>query len=315
MQKETSNPNIQNTNLENFIQFINKSEIYYFFENYTMHSIDEIKYEDKIECCVFYNKFTLEEYNSFLKNIFDNVINEIIDNIEINSNNYFHAYKYLNEFLNKISPLDKVFDHAHLRNKVIDLTREHAYKDRIKYPFILYEEVKGFRNIAKEYIEKIKDFINKCQEEIKKYNFTTDFPKIIFHKKIAPEKSIKYDSFYYININKDPERINNFYESLLNNKFIFKEETTVKNFKKVFTKDPIETKVIWHGGILSLRYLIRTLRKKNLITYPLNKQFELITKCFELCDNKIILATSINSNEPCNDEIKKHIDIAIGNLY
>jgi len=98
-------------------------------------------------------------------------------------------------------------------------------------------------------------------------------------------KEIPYNSFLYNQLNKSPDKINDLCDSLKKNKFIHK-DTSLPNFKKVFSGSEIKTPIIWTGNISELYYFIKLIHNDFKFVENLKqKQWEVTCHCF-LQENK-----------------------------
>jgi len=109
--------------------------------------------------------------------------------------------------------------------------------------------------------------------------------------KVKPEASETVDnseemedvsiySFTYKQFDTSPDKLNDFCDSLKKYKFISK-ETTLSNFKKVFSGNPISTPIVWTGNPTEFSYLIKLLHNQlELVENLKQKQWKIACDCF-----------------------------------
>lgn len=100
-------------------------------------------------------------------------------------------------------------------------------------------------------------------------------------KKQAPPPAVNsFHSFTYKQINTNPEKISDLCSSLKFNKLI-SQDTTVPNFKRVFTNSEIKTPIVWTGTISELFYFIKLIHNDlELVENLKQKQWEVTCQCF-----------------------------------
>lgn len=100
-------------------------------------------------------------------------------------------------------------------------------------------------------------------------------------RKQAPPPTINsFHSFTYKQINTNPEKVSDLCSSLKFNNLI-SQDTTVPNFKRVFTNSEIKTPVVWTGTISELFYFIKLIHNDlQLVENLKQKQWEVTCQCF-----------------------------------
>lgn len=95
-------------------------------------------------------------------------------------------------------------------------------------------------------------------------------------------------SFKYINYITSPSKLTDFYNSLKKDGFI-QNDTKLTDFKKVFSGSSINTKVIWHGSLIELSFLIKQLHNEIKKIEDTKQQIWYITiNCFEMSDGSVL---------------------------
>ncbi len=111
-----------------------------------------------------------------------------------------------------------------------------------------------------------------------------DVPKPVGHKSDDRFEDIPFASFTYIGLQKNPEYVNDLCDSLKKFSFI-DQKTTVTNFKKVFSGNPVSVPVIWTGNPTEFSYLIKLIHNKHKLVVDLKqKQWKVACKCFVQSD-------------------------------
>jgi len=100
-------------------------------------------------------------------------------------------------------------------------------------------------------------------------------------KKPEPKiKDIPYNSFSYKQLNTAQEKISDLCSSLKFNNLI-RQDTTVPNFKRVFSNAEIKNPVVWTGTISELFYFIKLIHNDlQLVENLKQKQWEVTCQCF-----------------------------------
>lgn len=89
-----------------------------------------------------------------------------------------------------------------------------------------------------------------------------------------------FHSFTYKQLNTNPEKLSDLCSSLKYNNLIG-QDTTVPNFKRVFSNSEIKTPVVWTGNISELFYFIKLIHNDLELVEKLNqKQWEVTCQCF-----------------------------------
>jgi hypothetical protein len=100
-------------------------------------------------------------------------------------------------------------------------------------------------------------------------------------KKTEPKpKEIPYNSFKYKQLIKNQEKITDLCSSLKYNNLI-SQDTTIPNFRKVFSNSEIKTPVVWTGTISELFYFIKLVHNDLQLVEDLKqKHWEVTCLCF-----------------------------------
>lgn len=103
--------------------------------------------------------------------------------------------------------------------------------------------------------------------------------KPVLKKKFEPTVNL-FHSFTFLGLAKNSDKLVDLCDSLKKNNFISK-DTTVSNFKRVFSNTEIKTPVIWTGNISELFYFIKLIHKIHKVVKDLKqKQWEVTCICF-----------------------------------
>ncbi len=93
-------------------------------------------------------------------------------------------------------------------------------------------------------------------------------------------------SFEYINLSTNPEALTDVYNALKKNNFI-DEDTSLINFKKVFSGKEVSTPITWIGNIGELSYFIKYACNTKKKMKPTNRRhWEIAVHCFIRPDTK-----------------------------
>lgn len=99
-------------------------------------------------------------------------------------------------------------------------------------------------------------------------------------KQTPPPAVNSFHSFTYKQINTNPEKVSDLCSSLKFNNLI-SQDTTVPNFKRVFTNSEIKTPVVWTGTISELFYFIKLIHNDlQLVENLKQKQWKVTCQCF-----------------------------------
>ncbi len=130
------------------------------------------------------------------------------------------------------------------------------------------------------YGEIIREAIIFLNEQAFEYGFGT--------KEESPPPSIKTKpsalSFKYINHTTGSQNLTDLMNSLKRSALIHK-DTSLANFRSVFSEREVEQKIIWTGNISELAHFIKTLHNTAKKVHDTKqKQWEITINCFELAD-------------------------------
>ncbi|GAB4406645.1 MAG: hypothetical protein OHK0053_32950 [Microscillaceae bacterium] len=97
----------------------------------------------------------------------------------------------------------------------------------------------------------------------------------------APPPTVNsFHSFIYKQINTNPEKVSDLCSSLKFNNLI-SQDTTVPNFKRVFSNAEIKNPIVWTGTISELFYFIKLIHNDlQLVENLKQKQWEVTCQCF-----------------------------------
>jgi macrodomain Ter protein organizer (MatP/YcbG family) len=100
-------------------------------------------------------------------------------------------------------------------------------------------------------------------------------------KKPEPKPTVNsLHSFTYKQLSTNPDKLTDLCDSLKKNNLISK-ETTVPNFKRVFTNSEIKTPIIWTGKVSELYYFIKLIHNElELVEYLKQDQWKITCQCF-----------------------------------
>ncbi len=100
-------------------------------------------------------------------------------------------------------------------------------------------------------------------------------------------------SFTYKGLAKESDKLNDLHDNLKKNNFIAR-DTTLVNFKKVFSGKEINTPIIWTGNQSDFYYFIKLIYSKHDLMEDLKqKQWKVACSCFLQLDGKPFDATKI----------------------
>jgi hypothetical protein len=133
-------------------------------------------------------------------------------------------------------------------------------------------------------------------------------------KKPEPkQKDIPFNSFTYKQLNIAQEKISDLCSSLKFNNLI-SQDTTVPNFKRVFSNAEIKNPVVWTGTISELFYFIKLIHNDlQLVENLKQKQWEVTCLCFIDADGKPFERTKFRSQKKPKLTAQK-IEKSVSNL-
>lgn len=101
------------------------------------------------------------------------------------------------------------------------------------------------------------------------------------YSKLANTQIINtHNSFTYNKLTKQPDCINDLYDSLKSNNFIA-DDSSKTDFKKIFSDKEITKPVVWTGTISDLHYFVKLIHNINKSVVDLKQhQWEVACKCF-----------------------------------
>lgn len=116
-------------------------------------------------------------------------------------------------------------------------------------------------------------------------------------KQVPPPTVNLFHSFTYKQINTNPEKVSDLCSSLKFNNLI-SQDTTVPNFKRVFTNSEIKTPVVWTGTISDLFYFIKLIHNDlQLVENLKQKQWVVTCQCFVDTDGNPFERTKFRSQK------------------
>jgi hypothetical protein len=101
-----------------------------------------------------------------------------------------------------------------------------------------------------------------------------------FKKPVFRPTVNSFNSFTYIELAKNPDKLTDLCDSLKKHIFI-SQETNVPNFKRIFSNSEIKSPVVWTGKISELFYFIKLIHNDYKLVEDLKqKQWEVTCQCF-----------------------------------
>lgn len=120
--------------------------------------------------------------------------------------------------------------------------------------------------------------------------------KPVLKKKFEPTVNL-FNSFTFLGLAKNSDKLVDLCDSLKKNNFISK-DTTVSNFKRVFSNTEIKTPVIWTGNISEFYYFIKLLYNKQKLVADLKQnQWKVACKCFIKTDGTFFEHEGLRKNQ------------------
>ena len=140
------------------------------------------------------------------------------------------------------------------------------------------------------------DFLN---EQAIEYGF--------IQKEETPPQPIKNKpsalSFQYINHNTGSQNLTDLMNSLKRSAFIH-QDTSLANFRSIFSAKEIEQKIIWTGNISELVHFIKTLHNTaKKVEDTKQKQWEITINCFQMADGTELTRDKLRRQK--NDDVAK----------
>lgn len=243
-------------------------------------------------------------YNKLILNNVKEEIDRLISLIQEDDNDKLVKY-YVNDILNKriktrlkdIGKLikEKDFDLTYIDPNKANFELDQAHKAntfivqllKLSYMQLYLEIQEAFISYIDDKLI-IQDFYTQLLfEPLPKETFITEVQTIeIEERPIQKSKSQQsktsstVQSFRYKQMNTDPDKLTNTWDSLKLNNLISK-HTTQNNFKKVFTGGEVKTPIQWTGNISELFYFIKLIYvDKKLVEELKQKQWEVTCHCF-----------------------------------
>jgi hypothetical protein len=247
----------------------------------------------------FDNFISGDLYNEFLKSLYERI--KPLNDFEIN--------KYLTLSVNQFK--------THTPEKRAEVFKR-LYYDTYWFPnYMEYKEESYMSKYAMHVWKHYKAHFNKYKEATE--NVLQDFKngligsgkKEIIEKPKTVSKS-KYHSFTYINNLTGQSNLTALKESLITKGFIAK-DTDLKDFRKVFSGEPIEKPIVWTGRISELSYFIKQLHNELKFVKDLKQeQWFVAINCFVQENGEPYIRTRLkNQKVPTTS---KYIDNALKTL-
>jgi hypothetical protein len=272
---ETAKPSISD---DNFRIFINALEYNYPIENAPVSAYHQWKYN-----------------LSYLKK---EVLNNLIHLDQDARKPYINRLKFeLNEELQHSQTtreeLDRLYDKYETNEE--QLLRNRSFVNPLH--IAIYDEPPKFEDTFEEgfnpdteniqftfynfhYGEIIREAINFLNEQAFEYGFGTKEETTPPPIKTKPSAL----SFKYINHSTGSQNLTDLMNSLKRSALIHK-DTSLANFRSVFSEREVEQKIIWTGNISELAHFIKTLHNTAKKVHDTKqKQWEITINCFELAD-------------------------------
>lgn len=110
-------------------------------------------------------------------------------------------------------------------------------------------------------------------------------------------------SFQYINHNTGSQNLTDLMNSLKRSAFIH-QDTSLANFRSIFSAKEIEQKIIWTGNISELVHFIKTLHNTaKKVEDTKQKQWEITINCFQMADGTELTRDKLRRQK--NDDVAK----------
>ncbi len=244
----------------------------------------------------YYHKTILNESNTFCNHIFHVLKNE--DDIRVN--------KYLHDLILQKRLPDWLFDIGRI---IKEKQYSVDYIDHYKYTFDIDEDHKTETYIMQllkvalmwVYLE-IQSFFTYIQpdelfieddlymrflyEPVPAKSYLIKSPSIITVQpeevslKSAEKEEVSLFSFRYKQFDKAPDKLVDFWDSLKKHSFISK-DTTLPNFKKAFSGNPVSNPIVWKGYPTEFSFMVKLLHNKyKVVNDTKQKQWEIARECF-----------------------------------
>jgi hypothetical protein len=272
---ETAKPSISD---DNFRIFINALEYNYPIENAPVSAYHQWKYN---------LSYLKKEVLNNLIHLDQDARKPYINRLKFELNEELQHSQTTREELERLYDKYETSEEQLLRNRSFDNPLHIAiydeppkFKDTFEEGFNPDTENIQFAFYNFHYGEIIREAINFLNEQAFEYGFGT--------KEETPPPPIKTKpsalSFKYINHTTGSQNLTDLMNSLKRSALIHK-DTTLANFRSVFSEREVEQKIIWTGNISELAHFIKTLHNTAKKVHDTKqKQWEITINCFELAD-------------------------------
>ena len=273
----------------------------------------------------------IKYYQRLIDNSLTEFLNEIISETENASDNLI-AYKLKNakgkikSLMTEINDLIllKDYDLNLITSKHSDFSTDRLHKEATYiFQYMLTALIKCYLEIQHYFSAHIHKDDNMGIADIYGIILKRPAPEYIFIQEIqtvyvAPveikkkTKNSECLSFTYSKLQKESSNINDLYNSLKLNKNIA-DDTTIADFKHVFSGVPVNNPVRWCGAKGDLSYLIKLLNTEHkVLTFPGNSVWKIVCECFVDKDGQRFTEQSLRDQK--QPKITKEIIIKAAKL-
>ncbi len=272
---ETAKPSISD---DNFRIFINALEYNYPIENAPVSAYHQWKYN---------LSYLKKEVLNNLIHLDQDARKPYINRLKFELNEELQHSQTTREELERLYDKYETSEEQLLRNRSFDNPLHIAiydeppkFKDTFEEGFNPDTENIQFTFYNFHYGEIIREAINFLNEQAFEYGFGTKEETTPPPIKTKPSAL----SFKYINHTTGSQNLTDLMNSLKRSALIHK-DTSLANFRSVFSEREVEQKIIWTGNISELAHFIKTLHNTAKKVHDTKqKQWEITTNCFELAD-------------------------------
>jgi len=272
---ETAKPSISD---DNFRIFINALEYNYPIENAPVSAYHQWKYN---------LSYLKKEVLNNLIHLDQDARKPYINRLKFELNEILQHSQTTREELERLYDKYETSEEQLLRNRSFDNPLHIAiydeppkFEDTFEEGFNPDTENIQFTFYNFHYGEIIREAINFLNEQAFEYGFGTKEETTPTPIKTKPSAL----SFKYINHSTGSQNLTDLMNSLKRSALIHK-DTSLANFRSVFSEREVEQKIIWTGNISELAHFIKTLHNTAKKVHDTKqKQWEITINCFELAD-------------------------------
>lgn len=267
-------------------------------------AIEAVEYKRKIDELWETHKFDPTYFDNFLSGTLLNVFSKsIYDRIRLLNNQVINQYLNLSlqQFKTHTPPK---------RHKAFLLNYHNTYwfPNVMEYKENEYD-AKYATHVWKHYANHFQSFKETFQKIYDDFRAGFIVTPVLPQPNISQKSSVL--SFKYLNLISGQQNLTDLMNALKRSALIHN-ETSLANFRSIFSEKEIENKIIWTGNLSELTHFIKTLHNTaKKVQDTKQKQWEITINCFQMADGSELTKNKLRTQkQPASaDFIIKAVDI------